>query len=160
MKNIFATCVAAALLAVPAFADTITYDAAGVQIDAPAGWTVTKSADGISLDAPGKDVSIVFMHIPGKTPEKAIAAVEAELDKAVGKVAWGEKPTKEKLNGMDAEIWAGTAKDGKLQVEAAYLDTPNDQVLGVYWFDTPESETKYKKDTDQIIQGIKPIEKK
>ena len=58
------------------------------------------------------------------------------LDQAIGKVAWGKKGVKEKVGELDAEIWNGTAKEGKLQVEAIYADVPGDKTVGIYWFDT------------------------
>jgi hypothetical protein len=101
-------------------------------------------------------MAIVFLVLPQADAEKTIATIEGELDKAVGKIKWGKKGVKDKVGGMDAEIWNGTAQDEKLQVEAIYCDLPGDKdSLAIFWFDTPESEKKFEKEIDLIVKGIK-----
>lgn len=146
----------AALLAgliTPAFAETATYEAGGITMDVPAGWKV-KTGNTLTLDSADGGVSVVFMALPEKGADKAAAAVEKALEGAVGKIAWEDEPEKEKVNGIDAEVWEGTGKEGKLQVEAIYMDT-GDKEVAVYWFDTKESDAKYKADTDVIWKSIK-----
>jgi len=160
LTSLVALTMALAIVA-PVRAETITLDAAGIQADAPKDWKTKKDADSMTFDAPDGSVSAVFQLLPAKSEEEAIKAVEDSLDKALGKVKWGDKATsKEKINGLDAEIWNGTAKDGALQVEAIYLTTADGKQVGLYWFDTPESEKKFKADEDTIWKSIKPIEKK
>ena len=152
---------AALAFAAPTIAETVTVESAGIQFDSPKDWKVKKEGESVTVDSADGGVSIVFQILPGKAQDAAVKAIEDSLDKAIGKVKWGEKATsKEKVNGMDAEIWNGTAKEGKLQVEAIYLESPADKTVGIYWFDTPESEAKNKADADSLWKSIKPLEKK
>lgn len=161
MRIVSGLLLAAALVCpLPVLAESIAYDTASIEIAVPANWKSSRDAATVTIEAPDKAMSVVFRALPSKNQDKAIAEVEEALDKAVGKVKWNEKPAKEKWGGMEAEVWNGTAKDGKLQVEATYLESTPDQTVGIYWFDTPESEEKYKADIDFIVKGIKPLTKK
>ena len=139
--------------AAPVIADVVPFDEGGLNIEVPTGWKSSKSGGAFVIDAPA-DMSIVFLPLPDKDQAKAVAAVEKALDDKVGKVTWEDKPEKEKINDMDAEIWEGTAKEGKRQIEATYLEV-GDKTVAVYWFDTKETEEKYKKEIEQIVKGTK-----
>lgn len=149
-------CVLLSVLSAGAFAEAISFDAAGLEVMVPAGWNMAKDGATMSITAPDKEMAIVFLVLPQAAADKAIEAIEKELDKAVGKIKWDKTATKDKIGGMEAEVWEGTAQDGKLQVEAIYVDLPGDKnTLGIFWFDTPESEKKYAKEIEVIVKGIK-----
>lgn len=136
-----------------AHAEVASLDDVGLSVDVPAGWKLGKSGAATSIDAP-EGMSIVFVGLPDKDQAKAVATIEKALDEKVGKVAWEDKPDKEPINGMTAETWEGTAKDGALQIEAIYLEV-GDKTVGIYWFDTKETEAKYKAQIDQIMKSLK-----
>ena len=140
-----------------AAATTITHKEAQVEIAVPDGWKSAQEDDMMSLTAPDDSIVVVFLVMPGETSDKTLEGIEKHLEKSTGKIAWDEKPKEDKVNGMDAEIWGGTAKDGKVQVEAVYVDTPSGKNLAIYWVSTPESEAKYTKDIDLIVKGLKPL---
>lgn len=135
------------------FAEVQSFDDVGLTVDVPAGWKHSKGEGSYTVDAP-EGMSIVFVALPDKDQAKAIATIEGALDAKVGTVKWEDKPDKEPINGMQAETWEGTAKDGALQVEAIYLEV-GDKTVGIYWFDTKETEAKYKAQIDQIMKGLK-----
>lgn len=152
------TMAVALALTVPVHAETVTFDAGGITVDVPAGWKA-KNDKALTVESPDGNVTVGFIALPEKGADKASAAVEKVLEQYTGKVTWEDKPEKEKVNDIDAEVWDGTAKEGKLQVEAIYLDT-GDKEVAVYWYDTKESEAKYKKETDALYKSIKKVAKK
>jgi hypothetical protein len=154
MKNFIALALTFALAA-PVAAEIVTYEKAGISVDVPAGWKA-KNGDTLTVTSADDQVSAVFVALPEKGADKATAMVEKALEGAVGKIAWEDKPDKEDVNGIGVEVWDGTAKEGKLQIEAIYGDT-GDKEFAVYWFDTKESEAKYKKDTDTLYKSIKKV---
>ena len=143
-------------LAAPALAAVIPYAPAGVEIAVPDKWKSETKGEVVSVTAPDGEMAIVFYVLPAGTPDKVFEDLDKKIEAGTGKIKWEDKPTKDKINGMETEIWNGTAKDGKMQVEALYLESPNGKNLGIYWFDTPESEKKYAKEIDQIVKGLKP----
>lgn len=144
----------ALLAAAPVRAEVVAYDEGGLNVDVPAGWKHEKKDGALSIEPAAGGMAVVFLALPEKDQAKAVEAVEKALDAKVGKIDWEDKPEKEKINDMDAEIWEGTGKDGKLQVEATYLEA-GDKTVAIYWFDTKESEKKYEKDIDAIVKGLK-----
>ncbi len=153
-KTVMMACMLLSLVAARAtFAATVMLEDAKLEIPVPEGWTSEKEAAVAVLTAPDKAMAIVLVSLPAEKADKAFEALEDKLDKAVGKVKWDKKGTKDKLAGVDVEIWNGTAKDGSLQVEAIYMDI-GEKTVGIYWFDSPESEKKYAKDIDTICKGM------
>ena len=145
--------------AAPTIAASFTHTEAGVEIAVPDGWKSESKDGALTLSAADGTMAVVFVVYPGDFTDKMIAEVEKRMEAGTGKITWEDKPDKEEVNGLEAEFWEGTAKDGKLQVEAGYIDTPKDNTLAYYWFDTEESETKHRKDIDTIMKGIKPLTK-
>lgn len=143
-------------------ATTLTHAGAQVEITVPDTWKSNQDGDVITITAPDDAMSLVFMILNPKEADKALEEVDNELEKTIGTIKWdnegNSKP--EEINGMKGEFWGGTAKEGKFQVECYSLDTPSGKKLGVYWFDTPESEKKYEKDIETIVKGLKPMAKK
>ena len=156
MKNL-ALCVCVLLLATAgAGAATFPFAAAQVEIASPDGWNTSQEGDAVTFTSPDKEMTVVFQLLPAGVETKTIEAIDKELDKAIGDVAWSDKPTEEKINGMDVEIHTGTAKEGKIVVEANYIDTPAERMLAAYWFSTPEADKKYEKEIETIVKGLKP----
>lgn len=146
-----------AAFAASAFAATTPFTAAKIEISSPDGWKSNVDGDTTTYTAPDGLLSVVFTLLPKGAEDKAAEIIEKELDKSIGKVAWKDKPTKEKLNELDWETWEGTAKDGKMVVEANYVTGSTDRTVAIYWFSTPEADKKYEKEIDTIVKGIKPI---
>jgi hypothetical protein len=157
LKQLAAAAVLACTLTLPALAANFQFSAAKVEITSPEGWKSSQEGDVVTIGAPDDSISVVFMVLPEGLEDKAIEEIEKNLEKAIGKVAWKEKPTHEEVNGMPSEIWEGTAKEGKMVVEAMYTNTPADKSLGVYWFSTPEADKKYEKEIETIVKGLKPM---
>ena len=145
------------VLAVHAHAASFPFTAANVEATAPDGWKSGQDGDTVTFTAPDGLMSVVLTLLPKGAEDKAAEVIEKELDKSIGKVAWKEKPTKEKINDLDFEIWEGTAKEGKMVVEANYITGASDRELAVFWFSTPEADKKYEKEIDGIVKSIKKI---
>jgi predicted Zn-dependent protease len=139
--------------------EVLTHPEAQVQITVPDQWKQVQKEDVLEIYSPGDEMAVVFMILAPKEAEKALDQVDKELEKKLGEIKWenngDSKP--EEINGMKGEIWNGTAKEGKFQVECITLDTPSGKILGIYWFDTPESEVKFQKDIVTIVKGLKPV---
>lgn len=165
MKKMFGLLLAVALACfIPGIgaAEVLTHEGAQIEITVPDNWKQTPEENVLKIMSPDGEMGVTFMVLAQSEADKAFAEVDAALEKALGDIKWENdgKSKPEEINGMKGEIWEGTAKEGKLQVECISLDTPSDKNLGIYWFDTPESEKKYEKDIDIIVNGLKPITKK
>ena len=140
-------------------AEVLTHEGAKIEINLPDKWTQAPDGNMMVVTAPDGDMSIMFMVLEQSEKDKVLEAIDKALEAKVGEIKWendgNSKP--EEINGMKGEIWNGTAKEGKFQVECISLDTPSDKNLGIYWFDTPESEKKYQKEIDLIVKGLKPM---
>ena len=111
----------------------------------------------VTLTTPDGAVAVVFVALPQEKAEKGFAEIEAKLESSAGKVEWADKPSTDKLNGMEAESWAGAIKDKKLAVYAMYVDTPSEEKsLGVYWFAAADAVGKYKTDIDSLEKRHHP----
>lgn len=139
------------------FAASFPFTAANIEATAPDGWKTSSEGDTATFTAPDGTLSVVFTLLPKGAEDKAAEIIEKELDKSIGKVAWAEKPTKEKINDLDWETWEGTAKEGKMVVEANYITGASDRELALFWFSTPEADKKYKAEIDSITKSVKKI---
>jgi predicted Zn-dependent protease len=147
------------LLASPtaALAETVVHQGAKVEISLPDGWKSQQDGDAMNVASPDGELMIVFVVLDSADAEKGFELIDKKLEESTGAIEWEEKPSNDKINGMDCEIWNGTAKDGTLHIEAVYIDTPADKSLGVYWFSTTESEAKFQKEIDLVVKGLKPV---
>ena len=140
-------------------AEVLTHPGAQIEITVPDKWTQTQEGEMLTVTAPDGEMAIMFMVLEQAEKDKVLEAIDKSLEAKLGEIKWenegNSKP--EEINGMKGDIWNGTAKEGKFQVECISLDTPSDKNLGIYWFDTPESEKKYEKEIDLIVKGLKPI---
>jgi hypothetical protein len=153
----FAVVALALALVGAAHAASFKFETAKVEITSPEGWNSSQEGDVVKIATPDNSMAVVFMILPEGLEDKAIEEIEKSLAKEIGDVAWKEKPQHEEINGMAAEIWEGSAKEGKLGVDAVYINTPADKSLGIYWFSAPEAAQKYDKDIETIIKGLKPL---
>lgn len=138
-------------------AATFPYTEAKVEITSPEKWKSAQDDDSVTFTAPDAEMSVIFSLLPAGAEAKAAEIIGKELDKAVGKITWEDKPEKEIINGMASEVWEGKAQGGKVNVTALYVDTPADRTLAIYWFSTDESEKNYEKEIEAIVKGIKPL---
>ena len=117
---------AAALTAVPAFADTVIYSDARVSVDIPPGWSATKSGATLTVQAPKGDVAASFVAVADGAVKKAGEAAGRELAKVIDQIA--VKNTEAvTVNGMKGSVVSG---DGRLKGTdidwmVMVLDTPS-----------------------------------
>lgn len=162
MKKIYGSLLVMVLLGIASslFAvEVLTHPEAQVEITVPDSWKQAPEGNVLKITAPDESMAVVFMVLSPSETDKALAEVDAELEKAIGEITWENEgnATDTEVNGMQGDLWNGTAKEGKFQVECIALNTPSGKTLGIYWFDTPESEVKYEKDIDTIVNGLKPV---
>ncbi|MBF0547762.1 MAG: hypothetical protein HQM08_25215 [Candidatus Riflebacteria bacterium] len=140
-------------------AEVITHQEGQIQITVPDTWKKTEEANYIKIEAPDKEMTVCFIILSPEQADKILDTVDNKLEEFLGGIKWENdgKPKADEINGMKGEIWNGTAKEGKFQVECIVLNTPSNKKLCYYWFDTPESEKKYEKDIETIVKGLKPI---
>ncbi|MBF0409620.1 MAG: hypothetical protein HQM10_19930 [Candidatus Riflebacteria bacterium] len=134
---------------------------ANVEITVPDGWSQESKEAAVVIASPDKTMSVVFLAIPGDSDGKTFDAVDKAVEKELGTVKWEKdgEGVPEEINGMKGEIYNGTAKEGKIQVECIWLESAPGKNLYIYWFDTADSEKKYQKDIDVIVKGLKPMAK-
>lgn len=157
MRSFFVGLLIALTLAANLQAATFQFKDAKVEISSPDTWKSAQEGDEVTFTAPDGEMAVVFLLLPAGLEGKASEYLDKELDKAIGKVTWGEKPAEETINDMKFEIWEGKAKDGAMAVDAVYIDTPADRTLAGFWFSTADAEKKYEADVLTIIKGIKPL---
>lgn len=140
-------------------AEVLTHPEAKIEITVPDTWKQSQDGNMLKVETADGEMAILFMVLEQAEKDKVLEAIDKSLEAKLGEIKWendgNSKP--EEINGMKGEIWNGTAKEGKFQVECISLDTPSDKNLGIYWFDTPESEKKYAKDIETIVKGLKPL---
>jgi predicted Zn-dependent protease len=160
MKKVLFFVVAMALL-VPGmvWAEVLTHAGAQVEITVPDKWKQASDEDSLTITSPDDAMAVVFTVLDSNEADKAFDAIDKELEKALGEIKWQNdgKPSEEKINGMTAWEWNGSAKEGKMFVDCLSIDTPADKTLGVYWFTAAEFEKKYEADVETIVKGLKPV---
>jgi hypothetical protein len=162
MRSLTVLFIALALVAAPVTAGTFQFKKAGVEITSPEGWK-SEEADGtVTIGAADGSIAVVFILLPAKDFSEAVKLLDKEAEKGVGgDIAWEEKPENLDLNGMKTEWWEGTAKEGAVVVEAAYIDTPSEEhVLAAYWFAAKDAYAKHDKAVEEMVKGIKPTAEK
>lgn len=157
MRKFFVGLAVALTLAANLSAATFQFKDAKVEISSPDTWKSAQEGDEVTFTSPDGEMAVVFLLLPAGIEGKAAEYLDKELDKAIGKVQWGEKPQNETINDMKFEIWEGSAKDGAMSVDAVYIDTPADRTLAGFWFSTKEAEKKFEADVLTIVKGIKPL---
>jgi hypothetical protein len=158
MRMLMTAAMIAALIAAPLTAGTFQFKKAQVEITSPEGWKSAESEGSVTFTAPDDSIACVFLAVPAKNFEEAAKLLDKEAEKGVGEIDWEEKPENIEINGMATELWDGTAKEGKMVVEAAYMDTPSgEQILCLYWFSAKDAATKHEKAIDEMVKGIKPM---
>lgn len=116
----------------------------------------------MTITAPDESMAVVFNVLEADVADKALEAMDKELEKAIGEIKWDNdgKATEEEINGMKTYEYNGKAKGGAMLVDCLVIDTPSEKSLAVYWFSTVEAEKKYEADIATIVKGLKPIAKK
>ncbi|WP_316316558.1 hypothetical protein, partial [Clavibacter michiganensis] len=91
--------------------DTITIDAAGIQVVAPKGFKVQKDGETTNLIS-ADDAFEVYFHVPKDgNYDKAIEDATTEIDEYIKDVKVGSKGEKGNFGGMDATLFDGTGVD-------------------------------------------------
>lgn len=144
-------------LVAPVAAGTFTFKKAQVELTSPEGWKSSEEEGTVTFTSPDESVAVVFTVLPAKDAEAASEALDTEIEKLVGEVTWPEKGDEKEVNGMPVEVWEGAAKEGTLEVSAAYFDTPAEEIMVMYYVASPEAGKKFAADLGAMLQGIKPL---
>lgn len=135
-------------------------ETAQIQIEVPDSWKESRDANSLTIETADEAVAMVFRTLEADAADGVIKAIDSELEKSLGKLAWeNEGKGKEiDINGMKGKEWDGTAKEGQVIVACLALDTPASKILAIYYFATPESDKKYAEEIGSVIKGLKPLE--
>lgn len=150
---------AAALVAIPAFADTITHKVAKISIDVPDNWKSSKDGDVITLTDKHEDVGISFVVVDTGSIRSAKKAAKIALKDTVKGMTFKEEKDVE-INGMKGEAVDGDGTlDGKnIDFMAMVLDTPNDDKdLVVIALAEDEKLARHEKEVEHVFKHLKPL---
>jgi hypothetical protein len=121
-----------AVFAAPAYAGTVEYSGANIQIDVPDGWSSSEADGVLTLASPDGSVAIVVAVMTDKTAKKGAKS----LDKVVATYIPGaklKKARKSNLNGLEGYVRSGaaTVEGAAVDLEISVVETKDKQVVMV-----------------------------
>ena len=153
----------AAAMPMLAHAETIKFPSEDpiASVTIPGSWSPKETETGV--DATSSDSSVYFSIdvADAKSTDKVVGdAIDfltkngVDIDPATQKDE-GETD----VNGMKMSVmrWAGTDKDGKVDVELAFLAPTDDKLLVVTYWGSSDSDAKHDKELSGIVGSLKAV---
>ena len=137
--------------------ETFSHTEAGVEITIPAGWFYESKDQDFTIYTPGKELGITLAVLDATEIDKAIAEVDADLEKHFKDVKLDD--VKEaKANGMDCWEISGTASLEGHPVILYYcmVLTPKGKILEISAVGTEAEFDKYSREIEQLDNSLKP----
>ncbi len=140
-------------------AETYQHKEGGISIWFPDNWKINMEEDLLDATAPDEDAFIQLLILTDvESIEAAVEAYDSELSQIITNYKETQEAQEFEVNGMNGVMLGGEGKiEGiKMEVGVAIIETKKAYVM-LMWYNTPESNPKYEKSYDKIVNSIKSI---